>query len=784
MEKGKKYDNKKGEKIINNELINNYKDKYNSVIKLTDTINLIDNIIKNKKDIKFVYENSSMNNLIDIINIKYNLNINKTKTICSVFKIKKSKDIINYSYLFSKYDNVELEKYKECKKKNKKYDISKILKHGFISTSPNLISADGEFRRRLIQLSNLCLLDNYTKLVNYIEKYIYEKFENEDIEILFEYFNTYDKDIEELLYKYITSTKISIKLFIISWICEINNIINDTKSININEDYYDIMYTKKDIKMFENYIKENDNKNIINEFVKDFTQINLISNNLELSQKIIPQTNYEFKNYSKLITGIGTELLINNIVTDLKYNFVSESFSLFYNWFFISNSKMTLYDNKNIIKLIQYNEFNKRILTYLYNSKIELKDINKNEDIINKNHYIKLLTNVKNNITLTEKKLLMSDVSTCFVFEYIGKTFYNNISDDLIYNRIFLDYKLFSKLLFDIIYGLYCLNINGIIHGDLHLNNITINDRYKHDKDSYVVYNLNSNIHDNYSGYIYNSSDIDINVTNNKKNIYIFPDIQYTACIIDYSRSYILLKAIKNNILEKYKNKSRQEYIKKEKIRYIHELTSLFPNYVNNNKHKIDILFNTKNFEIFFKFFSAIDIFKFSSNTILYLENKKKPYDKKIKELLTNISKDSFKSLEKIINDKYYLDSNEYKYYPNYVLLQKYFKEFTISDYEDKKKKINITNITNIFNINNIMNKKSISKKNYYKFQFNKEDINIINNSGNVNYNSNFKIDDDDINIETFISENLYNYKFNIENDIDGTIQSSILNLTDTLLDD
>jgi hypothetical protein len=763
------------EKNIYNNLIEYYKKEYNTIIKLDTNLKLIEKI-SNNKYINYNYEYSSINNFIDILNIKMNIQVDRINSLCSVFKIKKGDKIINYAYLFS---IVDTNKYKEYKNNKKK--ITDVIEHSFVTTSPNLISMDGEFRHRLIDITNIYLLNKYTSLINYLEIYIYTKFENEDINILYEYFNIYDKQLETLLYDNIINTKITMKLFIISWLCEIMNIINNTKQININDEYYNIMYTKKDITIIKNYINNKTNLNNINEFINDFTYVNNISHKLELSQKIIPQSNYEFKNYSKLITRIGTELLINNIVTNLKYNLVSNSFSMFYNWFFISNSRKTLYDNENIIKLIEYNELNKNILNYLFNSKTELNNINNNDNISNKQIYTKLLNNINTNIKIIEQKLLMADISSCFIFEYIGKTFYNNINNINIYNLLFNDYNLFSKIIFDIIYGLYCLNINGIIHGDLHLNNITINNRYiDKQKDSYILYNLNSNIHENIIEHI-NKKKIENNKINN--NVYLFEDNSYTACIIDYSRSYIMLKSINEDILEKYKNKSRNEFIKEEKKRYIKDLSHLFPNYVNNNKHKIDILFNTINFEKFFIYFSAIDIFKFSTNLLLYLDNKKLTYNKKIYDLLVNISKESYNYLEKIINDNSYLDSSELKSYPNYIILNKYFKDFEISNIKEKK---DIKNISNIFNFDNINLTNNVYKHKYFDFHITDKDKKIINNEKNINYKKDFIINNNDnnINLEKFINENLYNYKFKNMNNIDTNdtlIDTSMINLTDTL---
>lgn len=766
----KKYDsqyNKKYSTVIYNKLLEYYKPHYNKLINLDHQKNILNN-----NNIKYIYENSSINNFIDILNVQYNINVNKTETICSIFQIKKQDKKYNYAYLFS---SLNVDKYTKSDKNKVQFDD--IIKHNFISTSPNLNSADGEFRHRLVEICNLCIFEEYLEMIEFVEIHIMAKIENEDLDILYKFHNVFkDNKIEKLIHGNMAKSKLAIKLFIIAWLSEIYNIINKKKQININDDFYEIMYTKRDIKIFEDYLKIEKNKKIVENFIYDFTNINNISNNLELSQKIIPQSNYDFKNHSKLITSIGTELLINNIVTNLKYNLVSESYSIFHNWFFISKSDKTLYDNKNIIKLLEFNNIHKNILSYLYNTKHNLYKVHttKNEKHFkNEKIYKKLLDNTKKNIKITENKLLMSDISTCFIFEYVGKSYFNYLKNENTFNKIFNNYDLFSKLLFDIVYSLYCLNVNGIIHGDLHLNNITINDRYK-ETDSHIMYNMNSNIHTNITDYLKNPDITDYSKKEND-DIYLFKNNGLTMSLIDYSRSYILLKAVKNNILEKYKNKSRKEYIKKEKARCINTLKTIFPNHISNQKHKIDILFTSENFEIFFNYFSAIDIHLFCTNTLLHLKSTPFKYDKKIEQLLTNIRDDAYKSLEKITNDKCFLDETEYQSFPNYEILHKYFTKYKYN------KDMKIKNISNVFNFNNINLKKYFNEESYHDFHLINDDVNIINDINNMNYNKDFKFNKkNNKSLEKFINNNMYEIEKDKLDEVEE-IDSAILNLTNTL---
>ena len=70
----------------------------------------------------------------------------------------------------------------------------------------------------------------------------------------------------------------------------------------------------------------------------------------------------------------------------------------------------------------------------------------------------------------------------------------NNKQIDKNIGNLLTDYESFKKYIFEIIYSLYCLNIKGIIHGDLHLNNITFNiqNYNNNEKDNnFVIYNIN-----------------------------------------------------------------------------------------------------------------------------------------------------------------------------------------------------------------------------------------------------------------------------------------------------
>ena len=185
----------------------------------------------------------------------------------------------------------------------------------------------------------------------------------------------------------------------------------------------------------------------------------------------------------------------------------------------------------------------------------------------------------------------------------------------------------------------------------MHLNNITFN-KYKKNNlnDKYVLYNINQNNTDNFN------------------NLYLFKHYGCYPCIIDFSRSYIYLKYIDEDIIEKEKNKIRNKFISTERKRIIKELNKIFPNYIKNNFHKIKFLFKNTNFEVLFKYFSAYDTFTFTTNLLIFLKKiaiqKNININQKNLDLLNNISKKSYNYMEQIIIEENYDLTKEHQF-PN-----------------------------------------------------------------------------------------------------------------------
>ena len=745
-------------------LIKLFKNKY------IKNINSLDNYqLKSNTDNQFYgfsnfnYEKSHILKYIKLLIVDNDINMSKTETVCTVLKIIRNKRIINYAYMYGKIENNN-------------------VVNQYIITSNSLISKDGEYKHRLIKFDKINIEN---KLLDKYYDYFIKELKNKEFDLFCDVFNIKNKKIKKKYLNKLNNKQLFIKVYLISWLVEMYNIYTKNQPININELYNNVMFSNKDIEIFKKY-HTNDIRTIIKEFICFDSEYKI-----EIGQKLIPFNYIQLKEYNNIIHFQWKELLINRIITNLIYNSNSTCFSIFIDWFLIQNSNKNLYDNVEIYKKILYSDKIKEILNYLYlakNNLIELKSFNEREKLINS-----LLMKLKKIIKDSESGILMSNISLCYFSEYSGKTIYdylyklaNDNKEKCNIGNLYTDYNIFSKYLFEIIYSLYCLNLKGIIHGDLHLNNITINSSQELCNNTNIIYDLNNNYNENILDYILNyQSNIEFKSKNNYlDNCYIFKHYGSYPCIIDFSRSFLLVNIIDEDIIEKEKNKIRNNFIKTEKKRIINELNKIFPNYIKNNAHKIKFLFKNKNFNILFLYFSAYDIFTFSTNLLIFMKkisiNNNLKVNNNILNLLSNISKKSYYYLEQIINENNY-NTNDKKYqFPNYLILKEFFSEYIVKKNDTKKE------IVNLFNLDNINKYQSLGMikyrlkedlNNFIKNELNDEvGVSLSNKFTNlISYDKN-KIND--LDIEKIINNEYYKIKSNLH-----VISSSLNQSFDTTYD-
>lgn len=754
-----------------------------------------------KDDKLYKFKNLTINNLdtnkyINSLIINNDFNLLKSDTIITIFQLVKNEKSINFGFV---YGNI-----------NKKTNMIDNL---FIMLSLSSISKDGEYKHRLIKYK---YIDEILKnpILKNVYSYIYKNFINNEFELSFSIYNLHSKKIKKEYSKLLSNNIMILKSLTIIWYIEIYMKIKNNNILFINQESFNLLCSSRDDIYYQKLF--NDHKTeIINSipFIAYYNE----NTRLEIGQKLLPFNYNQLKEYNHLIHFQWKELLINRIINSLIHNNISSCFSLFIDWVLITNGDKKIYNNDEIYKKINYSDQIKNILNLLYVVKSNLIKLNNQFE---KNKIITKLENkLQSIINETQSNILMSNVSLCFFSEYSGKTLFNHLTllnnnyVNPLLGNLFTNFDLFNKYIFEIIYSLYSLNLKGIIHGDLHLNNITFSLTNKIDDNSYILYDLNNNFNSNILNYINeypnisNSSNTATNPSNianspvsieplsnddlTKKNMmlnncYIFKHNGYFPCIIDYSRSFILLKLIDTSIIEINNTKVRRKYIKNETKRIVNELNKIFPNYIKNNGHKLKFLLKNKNFNILFIYFSAYDTFTFITNLLIYMKKTNLAsnieVNPKIIELLTKISKKSYKYLEEILNEENYYSQIKHQF-PNYLILKEFFSKSESTKLDLNKNITNyfsLVNINTYYSINDIkannklilnsyINSNKISEDNKNKI---KKEFSTI-----LNYSSNFN---DELNIEKVINNEYYNIKSNLHimtsslnNDIDFTYDAT-----------
>lgn len=665
----------------------------------------------------YLYLYGEYNRIYTLTTFAYFIEMDIVNTICVTFKIKDSLSDIDAIFSFG---------YFELTKKRQDLSIKANDKAGYIlpgtstkaryfSTNPSYSSKDGEYRSGLISYENISIIKSTNVLRNIFQD-IFDYIQNISLSrgwfILKEYFFPTDsKKIIQHELEY-NAFLLQSELFVISWF---NNCMNTHLNFvdnHINIKFKKIMfkYINEDLIFFKNlfdiyssekmFLLWNISNNVING--REMPE-NPIKN--KIGQKLIPLSIAESQNPFDIRYQPWREYLISIYFSNFIVNNISPGFFIMNSWFYIKNSRKGLYDNE-----IQYEKMRRSELAIQITELLNRAQIYTNTNITDRaitnaintklsQKFKTLYDKIQNPIDYAKEDIIMSNVALCFISEYVGRTIWDALLSSkkseyynkLIGNPFSLDgFPIFSKYIFELCYNLYCMNsIAGVIHGDLHLNNATINT---------VNYNKSKSVLD-----IKNPSDL--YVLDNEKSQYLFKTSGYFLCIIDFSRSIILPEKISNFVDDSLpKSFSKQTDMKKFHIDQSKRLLNMYLNNIDENSLcKDDLLSLFKNnFESVFKLLTSLDVYGFTDKLLkmyrLNNSNVIKPHKKCI-QLLEKIKSESEKffivEMNKFILDKSYEKNITEMEWPILTIIKNCFYENLVENTEE------IGDIINVFNSSN-----------------------------------------------------------------------------------
>jgi hypothetical protein len=487
-------------------------------------------------------------------------------------------------------------------------------------------------------------------------------------------------------------------VFVVCYVIDSYKLLNGQIENHINTEYITAISNKDDLQMYKQIFELASINNLkplemINKFRHfDINQkMDQLRNKTPLcGQKMVPLTIGEAAEPEDINHSIWREIFIGTQCFNLVLNHISPSFPFVSQWFFIPNSTQDLYDNEAMLEKYRLSNIGKDINSKLIaadaltfeKQDIELDNLNADFGVLS--------DSIKESIHNASSNVELSDTSLCIMSENAGLTFVDavtratNKTEEASLVFMFEDKDVFAHQMFQYIYGALCMHsCLGVIHSDLHLNNVSIFPFYSFRND---ISEPNMNLKSIYSLL---------------STAYIFPYRGLYSTIFDFSRAVLVNEKL---LKTHFGNTTAWMYIDRERPKLIKLIERVFPEFYTANKKDIQSLAYSR-FELMFKVSSALDIYYLMSNILSHLQGndefmKSITFPKESKKLLETIikqAKDIFftKMRELFKNNIQAEDSIEW---PALTIITSNFAEFEFT-YEklDALKLIENASIANVY---------------------------------------------------------------------------------------
>ncbi len=612
-----------------------------------------------------------------------------------------------------------------------------------ICPSGSMISKDGEYRSVILNWNSFQIMLKKNKKVNDIFQYIVNFFidalKERKYILLTEYYFPTDKFKNK--YQYETELLCStnkIQFFCIVWFNFYYTYSFGFVSNHVNETFKILMlkYQKEDMHLFKSLWNKfspaeiEDLRYICGNYIKSYSTELQIYNKSKLGQKIIPLNLIEAQNFFNIEYSPWKEFLINNKVSDMVINNICGGFNLANSWFIIKNPDKRFYDNPSQADRLEKSNIAIKIAELLSQAKLyTYHNINNKETEINdllmknialnnvsKEHITSWLSNefkilynkIQNDIDHVKENIIMSNVSLCLITEFLGKTLYDAIfftKQSSYYKKLVPtifspeNHTHFQKYMFQLCYNLYCLNAKlMVIHGDLHLNNMTLNSIF-------YKKNVNVEVQDPKIMYIIDDD-----------NQYIFENNFYDLCIIDFSRSIFNIQNYESFALDHIPyniigNKTR--FHNKQVKDLLSYLYSSKPEYAEFGT-SIEMAMS-HHYSEYFKVLTALDLFNLTVKFIEFFKNPSvmsmKVSDKASIKLISELNKSSeyylTTVLNKLITERNFNDVNAMEW-PILSIIKDVFFNNHANNFTDK-----YDSIVDVYNFNHKMEYSLSSMKHF-----------------------------------------------------------------------
>lgn len=479
-------------------------------------------------------------------------------------------------------------------------DVSQTRRHIFAAFGGTYISQDGEYRRRVIPFSRIkTLRDKFPAVIELYEEAITSLMTDEKLIFNAEVFYPPESEIivdKTAFTEDINTTRCAIYLFLFSLLVDrfliefgiIENHVNPAYLYIIGNGVFTDVFNKvMAITTPDEYLRIIGHTETYDFKTAEKNVTPIRTKTLRVGQKIFPLTNGEANERLNIGSSVWLEYYINLITRDIMLNMISPSFAVMQADFMITNACSNIYDNASAE--IKYT--NSDIVETITDTLESADEATKTSDGQHRNKkFEKLSSFIQHSIDYADFNMKVAPNALVVMSEYTGRTIRDLPSyitskapDNDKWKTFHRDAGAYIGYMFEFTYALFCMNtIAGCLHGDLHVNNVTIN-RHRIFPDNKLRYKL----------YVIEGT-----------SAYILEHIGAYGTLIDFSRSIV---GNKKMIANDFGTTYADIFIDKQRQR-IHTLISeSFPKLYETNKRQLDATIDN-NYENLFNVISIIDM--------------------------------------------------------------------------------------------------------------------------------------------------------------------------------
>lgn len=531
-----------------------------------------------------IYTYASARRIVEKITpLKMIYTFNKTNMTTTCFKAQIDNTSAIYAYIYSRSD----------KKGGKP-------KHQYVTIGGAVNSQDGEYRQGMIPFKQfLSVLEFYAGVLEHVEAMVLRMMEKKYLS--FQVDTCYAPDINKSGFdSELNESRYAIKLFMCAWLCDAHRIKREVIENHINPAYQWIMSHKETHKTYQ--IVSQLLSTVGNAFrkfrISCISWIPVITTDIKIQvpiicgQKIFPITQIETIRLDDITFNVWREIYIQTQVCNLVLNFISPSFPFLNNWFFINNAHAGIYDNFAMHEKFRHSKIATVVaehlreadrLNYTYKAVDNKKDKYR-QPLSSKFHRLSYM--ISKPTLYADAHMRLSNYAMCVTTESVGYTLRDipNMvhSRELAegYHLLIFNLDIFKLHMFEFLYALFTMNKKlNIIHGDLHMNNVTL---YRVTYMEEIKYKQ-------------------VFVIGNKP--YVFPYTGVNACIIDFSRAML---GNYGQIEHEFSPRFAEVYFKEQTRKLVNFIHREFQDIYEENKVHIEAMVLDQ-FPLLFKIVTIVD---------------------------------------------------------------------------------------------------------------------------------------------------------------------------------